>query len=234
MPSPEKPAEMDALRADHTQAAVAKRVAEEPGQSFLRDFVYGAIDGCVTTFAIAAGAVGAGLSNGVVIVLGLANVLADGFSMAVGNYLGTKADRQLLDRARRIEEQHVAAIPEGETREVREIFRQKGFDGPLLNEVVDVITADRKIWIETMLREEWGLSLAQRSPWKAALVTFGAFLTVGAIPLSPFVIYYLIGAGQSQAFVHSVILTGATFFGIGALKSRYVAEHWFRAGSETL
>lgn len=226
--------EQESLRAEHTQSAITERVSSQPGQNFLRDFVYGAIDGCVTTFAIAAGAVGAGLSSGVVIVLGLANLLADGFSMAVGNFLGTKADQQLIDRARRIEEHHLTAIPDGEAREVREIFRQKGFEGELLDEVVKVITADRKIWLETMLKEEWGLSLASVSPWKAALATFVAFIAVGAVPLAPFLVYYLFGLRGDSAFLPSIVMTGATFFAIGALKSRYVAEHWLRAGLETL
>jgi VIT1/CCC1 family predicted Fe2+/Mn2+ transporter len=87
--------------------------------------VYGAIDGCVTTFAIVTGVVGAQLPNAVVVILGLANVLADGFSMAVGNYLGTKADIQLLENARQIEETHVDEIPHGEVAEIREIFWAK-------------------------------------------------------------------------------------------------------------
>ncbi len=233
-PQPLSDGEYARLKADHTQAAVARRVAESPDQSFLRDFVYGSIDGCVTTFAIASGAVGAGLSHGVVIILGLANVLADGFSMAVSNYLGTKADRQLRERARSIEEYHVDSIPDGETEEVREIFRQKGFEGELLERVVAVITSNRKLWIETMLKEEWGMSLAEVSPAKAALVTFGAFLAVGMIPLAPFVAYDMLSIGTGNPFHVSLVLTGLAFFGIGALKSRYVAEHWFRAGLETL
>jgi VIT1/CCC1 family predicted Fe2+/Mn2+ transporter len=229
-----KTSDRDDLDAEHTQSAIIERVSAEPDQSFLRDFVYGAIDGCITTFAITAGSVGAGLSSGVVIVLGVANLLADGFSMAVGNYLGTKAERQRVARARKIEELHLVQIPEGEVREVREIFRQKGFEGELLDDVVKVITADRKVWIETMLREEWGLSLARVSPWKAGLVTFFAFVVVGAIPLAPFVIYSLRSMPGEHAFLPSIIMTGFTFFAIGALKSRYVAERWLQAGLETL
>ena len=88
----------DDLRSMHTQEAIAARILATTSHSYLGDFVLGAVDGAVTTFAIVAGAAGAGLSNGVVAVLGLANVAADGFSMAAGNYLKARADQQNLDR----------------------------------------------------------------------------------------------------------------------------------------
>src|SRR5687768_3991101 len=102
MPRPRNPApsELDALARQHTPAAVRERLDGGPPGSYLRDFVYGAVDGTITTFAVVAGVAGAGLSVGVVIVLGLANLVADGFSMAVGNFLGTKAERERRDRAR--------------------------------------------------------------------------------------------------------------------------------------
>jgi hypothetical protein len=75
----------------HSQQEIEQRISDPPGRGVLRDIVYGGIDGSVTTFAIVAGVAGAGLSSFVIVALGLANVLADGFSMAVGNYSGTKA-----------------------------------------------------------------------------------------------------------------------------------------------
>jgi len=83
----------DELRQEHTPQAVQRRLASGPDHSYLRDFVYGAIDGTVTTFAVVAGVAGAQLSPGIVVILGLANLIADGFSMGVSNYLGSKADQ---------------------------------------------------------------------------------------------------------------------------------------------
>lgn len=83
--------------------------------------------GAVATFAIVAGGAGAGLSNGVVLVLGLANVLADGVSMVAGNYLKARSDLQLLERFRRMKEMHIEQIPQGEGEEIRQIYLVKGF-----------------------------------------------------------------------------------------------------------
>ena len=115
--------------------------------------------------------------------LPVVNLLADGFSMAVSNYLGTKADRQLVDKARKIEEHHINVIPEGEKLEIREIFRQKGFEGELLDQIVESVCENRKLWVDTMIQDEWGLSLSGSSPFKAASVTFIAFCIAGAVAI---------------------------------------------------
>jgi VIT1/CCC1 family predicted Fe2+/Mn2+ transporter len=195
--------------------------------------VYGAVDGIVTTFAVVSGVAGAGLPSGIIIVLGAANLAGDGFSMAVSNYLGTRTERQLVDRARRIEEQHIAEYPEGEREEVRQIFHAKGLSGADLEQIVTVITADRKRWIDTMIREEYGLSLEGATPWRAAAVTFGAFVSLGALPLIPFILEYFQAGSSAAPFLISSILTGIAFFLVGAVKGRFVAQAWHRSGLET-
>lgn len=222
------------LEAEHSPAAIAERIAADPQHGYIRDFVYGSIDGLVTTFAIVSGAYGAALSTNVIVILGLVNLLADGFSMAVSNYLGTKADRQVLERARQNEERHIDEIPRGETDEVREIFRQKGFDGELLEQIVTVITNDRKLWIDTMLKEEWGLALHGPSPVKAAMTTFAAFVFVGLIPLLPFLSFAATNSIAATKFTVSAVLTALAFFGVGALKNVFASGRWYRAGLETL
>ncbi|MCI0361700.1 MAG: VIT1/CCC1 transporter family protein, partial [Planctomycetaceae bacterium] len=159
------------LQSEHTPEAIKHRIAAATQHSYLGDFVLGAVDGAITTFAIVAGSAGAGLSNGVVFVLGLANVLADGFSMAAGNYLRARSEQQLVARFRRMEEMHIDHIPDGEREEVRQIYRNKGFEGAALDNIVEVITQDRRQWVDTMLTEEWGLQLTPPTPWRAGLAT---------------------------------------------------------------
>lgn len=212
----------------HSQQEIIARINAPQGRGVLRDLVYGAIDGSVTTFAIVAGVAGAGLSPFVIVALGLANVLADGFSMAAGNYSGTKAEQDNIRRIRAIEERHIDRYPQGERSEVREILAQKGLSGQVLTDATREITADKDNWISLMLEGEYGLGGIDPHPMRAALATFGAFLIAGLIPLVPFVL------GLPDAFRLSAIMTMGVFFAIGALKSRWSLAAWWRSGLETL
>jgi VIT1/CCC1 family predicted Fe2+/Mn2+ transporter len=210
---------------------VRQRLAKRRGQGYLGDAVLGGIDGCVTTFAVVAGAVGGGFSGLVVIVLGFANLLADGFSMAVSNYQGTKSQIEIVEQARRSEERQISEIPEGEREEVRQIFAAKGFSGETLEKVVSVITNDRRLWVDTMLTEELGLDIEGPDPLRAALATFVAFLVVGLIPLLPFIVP---GLSPDIRFLTSAIGTAIAFFGVGAAKGIVLGRQALRAGLETL
>lgn len=216
------------LEHSHQPSEIARRLREGPRVSHLRDWVYGGIDGTVTTFAIMAGVVGASLSSNVVVILGIANLLADGFSMAAANYTGTKAEHDEYRQLRHMEERHVALAPEGEREEIRQIFKAKGFEGEALEAAVGIITNHREQWIDTMMTEEHGMPAVLRSPMKAAIVTFVAFVTCGAVPLAPYVLQL------ARPELPSVILAGITFFAIGSIRSHWSPSPWWRAGLETL
>ncbi len=218
----------------HTPEAIRRRLETKPAHSYLRDFVYGAIDGIVTTFAVVAAVAGANLSAGIVIILGIANLLGDGFSMAVGNFLATRTERQQKQKARRIEEEHIAEIPEGEKEEIRQIFLKKGFTGKDLDRAVEVITSDERLWVETMLKEELGMTLGGPSPVRAGFSTFAAFVLFGSLPLSVFIFVHFHPESIPNPFFLSAVMTAIAFFGVGTLKSRFVDEKWFWAGVETL
>lgn len=220
------------LKNEHTEEAIAERLAAATRHSYLGDFVLGAVDGAVTTFAVVAGSAGAGLSNRIVIVLGLANVLADGLSMAAGNFLRARSDQLVLERFRRLEEMHIDRIPEGEREEIRQIFQGKGFDGDVLERIVRVITEDRQQWVNTMLTEEWGLQLQPPSPWRAGVTTFAAFILAGLIPLIPML---LVPHGSTRnSFAFSSALTAVTFFVVGFVRGRVVDRRPLASGVETL
>ncbi len=218
---------------EHTTEAIRARLEAGPQASYLRDWIYGGIDGAITTFAIVSGVVGANLSTSIILVLGAANIVADGFSMAASNYTGTKAEIEEYERLRAHEEHQIVQDPEGETQEVREIYRAKGFSGDDLERAVEIITEDKDRWVSTMLTEEYGLPLSERSPVRAAAGTFLAFLLCGVVPLIPFTIVPSIFE-RGEAFVWSVLLTGVTFFAIGSVKSRWSVISWWRSGVEAL
>ena len=222
------------LEDDHTPRAVSARLRRRPPRSYLRDFIYGAIDGAVTTFAVVAGSAGAGLSDAVVIILGGANLIADGFSMAVSNFLGSRAERQQRERARRSEETHIRLVPEGEREEVRQLFAAKGFRGQDLEQVVDVITSDPALWAETMMREELGYAAAEPSELRAALATFVAFVTIGALPLLVYVYDLIVSSDVEDPFLWSAVMTGVAFAAVGGMKSLFVDQSWWRSALETL
>lgn len=223
------------LAASHKPEVIRQRLDAGSKQNYLKDFVYGAIDGAVTTFAVVSGVAGAGLSSGIVVILGIANLVGDGFSMAAGNYLGTNAERQQRERLRRMEERHIDQFPEGEREELRQIFGQRGFRGDDLEHVVEVISSDRKRWIDVMLREEHGLSAELPSPIRAAAATFAAFVTIGLLPLLPFLVNLVASDNVlHHPYVWSTFLTGGAFFLVGTVKSQFVDQHWSRAGMETL
>jgi vacuolar iron transporter family protein len=214
------------LEHSHTREAIKARLAEGPHSSYLRDWIYGGIDGTVTTFAIVAGVVGAHLSASILLILGFANLLADGFAMAASNYSSTKSERDEYDRVVGIENRHIALAPEGEREEIRQIFQAKGFAGDDLERVVAVITANRSLWVKTMAAEEYGLSPAMRSATLAASCTFAAFIVCGCVPL----LTYLL----PQGMLGCIVATGATFFGVGAIKSFWSPAGWLRSGLEVL
>lgn len=226
-----KRATKEELIRDHHPEIIRKRLSQGHKRQNISDAVLGGIDGCITTFAVVSGSVGAGFPSSVAVILGFANLFADGFSMAISNYESSKAEEEYFESIKKTEERHIEEVPEGEREEIRQIFQAKGFKGELLKKVVDTITADKKIWIEIMLVEEHGLSKAIQKPSISAGVTFLAFVAVGAIPLMPYIVSSL---EMGQQFTISALLAGTMFFLIGMLKSLALAKPVFLSGVRTL
>lgn len=191
-------------------------------QNYLGEFVYGGIDGAVTTFAVVAGAVGAGLSSSVIIILGFANLFADGFAMSIGAYLSAKSEKDTYNRHKRIEYWEVENLPQAEREEVEEIYRNKGFEGKLLDQVVDVIVSDKDRWVDVMMKDELQMAEPVRSSVKIGLVTFMSFVLIGLIPLLIYV-WDFIAEFPGNLFLWTSICTSVGFMIIGFLKT-YVTE----------
>lgn len=219
------------LAKEHGADRIRNRLESPRGESPLGDFVLGGVDGVVTTFAVVAGSAGGGLSVTTVIILGLANLAADGFSMGISNYLGTRSRQQEVAQARADENWQLQANPEGERQEIRQIFARKGLEGGTLDQVVDAITSDERVWVDTMMAEELKLSEISARPGRAALYTFVAFVLCGFVPLLPFIV----GLGPfERMFAVSTSLAAATFFILGIGKGMVLRVPPLRSGLQTL
>ncbi|MCR9152809.1 MAG: VIT1/CCC1 transporter family protein [Bacteroidetes bacterium] len=203
-------------------------------QDYLGEFVYGGIDGSITTFAVVAGAAGAALDSPVVIILGFANLIADGFAMSVGAYLSTKSEKENYRKHQNIEYWEVDNLPEKEKEEIRDIYRAKGFEGAILEEIVSTITADKDRWVDVMMKEELEMSKETKSPITMGAVTFLSFLLFGFIPLLVYVLDYLqLFPADKSLFLYASILTGLVFILIGYLKALVNQTRLLRSIAET-
>lgn len=199
---------------------------------YLKDFIFGANDGIVTTFAVVAGAAGANLSSFVVIILGFANLLGDGLSMGLGNFLGDRSDDAYNRGQRQKEFWEVERFPDIERAEVRGLLKDRwGLDGKLLDDMLAHLTSTPQRWVDFMMREELDVvneSAGTKAAAKHGFAMFVDFCLAGFIPLLPFVVPGL----HPMAFELSIALSGLTFFVIGSLRARLSPVRWWVAGLE--
>lgn len=205
----------------------------------IEDFVYGAIDGSVTTFAVVAGVVGASLSPSIVLILGFANLFADGFAMAVGNYLSSKSRIEYIEREKKREEKEIKDSPQQKLKELKDIYFKKGFRGKLLENIIDTIASSDEVWIDILMKEKIGSAdIKNEKPAFKAVTTFTAFNLIGLIPLIPFMLVFISGFSDSfnmnTIFIYSSIFTGLSFFAIGMIKGKVVKKSPIKSGLNTL
>lgn len=191
--------------------------------------MYGGNDGIVTTFAVVAGTMGADLPHSIVIVLGLANLFADGLSMATGAYLSEKSDQAQWKRIRSEEDREIDVMPDMERAEVREYFVGLGFSGADLDRAVQVVTSDRKRWLDVMMVAEHGYTGGEdSSPLLDGVMTFVSFVFFGAIPLFP----YFLGVPEESRFTVAIIGTVVALVLLGAARSYVTKEKMYRGPLE--
>ena len=191
-------------------------------QKYLGEFVYGGIDGSVTTFAVVAGSVGAGLDSAVIIILGFANLLADGFSMSIGAYLSAKSEQANYEKHRKQEEKRIQSQPQVEQERLKTLLAEKGLSEEKLEEIAQLISSEENYWLDTLMVEEYAEVPSSKSAFKVGLATYVSFIFIGLIPLMVYVWDY-IGDFPGQLFFWASLLTGLGFAIIGYLKS-YVTE----------
>jgi VIT1/CCC1 family predicted Fe2+/Mn2+ transporter len=201
---------------------------------FLGDFVYGGLDGIITTFAVVSGVEGASLGTNVILILGLANLFADGFSMATGAFLSQRSEQEFYRKEYEREMWEVEHLPEGEKEELKQIYLSQGYSEEESEKFVEIKTRENTRWVESMMVDELGMLKDERSPLMRALATFIAFVFAGSIPMLVFVLGLFVPIPDGAAFSVSVVLSGLALFGLGAAKVLVTHQNPWRAGLEML
>lgn len=202
-------------------------------QTYLGEFVYGGIDGSVTTFAVVAGSVGAGLDSAIIIILGFANLLADGFSMSIGAYLSTKSEQANFEKIKKAKQQSIEQFPDQEREKLHNLYLKKGLKIEHIQQLIVSITRDKSLWLDTLLIEEEGLIKDHKSAFSVGLATYISFILIGLIPLSVYLWDYL-HSFPGHLFLWSSLLTGFGFLIVGYLKSIITEVSVIKSVIETL
>jgi VIT1/CCC1 family predicted Fe2+/Mn2+ transporter len=198
---------------------------------YIKDAVYAANDGIVTTFAVVASIVGAELSPVIILILGLANLLADGFSMATGDYLGSRSEAHHFHHERQREEDIFNESNERACLEIQNIFREKGYEDKDVSIITESIAKNKKFFLDFLIFERLGYTpFSKKDSLKSGIVTFFSFLVAGSIPLLPFL--FLDGTDVSSAFKWAIIFTGVALFIIGSARTIFSDKYWFVGGIE--
>ncbi len=177
------------------------------GGSSLREVVFGANDGLVSNVALVAGLAGGTADPKVVLLGGIAGVVAGAISMALGAYISTKSEREFRETEETRERWEVEHMREQELAETRHIFRLKGITGPLLDEVVAAVSRDHDQWVRLMMTDELGFPDEPPQPTLTAVVMGLAFAVAALFPVVP---YLFLGGGA--AFAASLAATGVALF----------------------
>jgi vacuolar iron transporter family protein len=219
---------------EHISQALSAFEARSRWGNYLGDMVYGGLDGIVTTFAVVSGVAGARLDASVILILGLANLLADGFSMATGNYLSTRSEREYYDRELRRQEWEIEHFPDGQRAELLALYQQHGYAEADAARMVAMQTADKQRWAAVMMIEELGMVREDGNPLANALATFLAFVIAGALPLLVYLLGLVVPIAPDAAFPTSVVLSGVALFALGAAKVYVTGLNPIRSGLEML
>lgn len=229
--------DLEASAKAHALDRIAHEAEEEhggAGSKYIGDLVYGGLDGIITTFAVVSGVAGAKLGSGIVVILGLANLIADGLSMATGAFLSTRSEREYYQKELERERWEVENLPEAERAELHEIYLNRGYSEEEAGQLVVIQTRDHDRWVKAMMVDELGLLPDERTPWRSALATFVSFLVAGVLPLAVYLLGLVVPIGPESAFPASLALSGLALFGLGAAKVLITEQNAWRSGFEML
>ncbi len=196
-------------------------------QNSLRDVILGGQDGLVNALGIILGIVAAGGNNSILLATVFAAAAAESISMGAVVYTSALSQKAYYDAERKREEKEVEKVPEKEREEIREIYRNKGFSEDSLEEIVKVITSNKKIWVDTMMAEELHIEPVDTKDILKSSVIVTVATTIGhLIPVIPF----LFGLEQHEMLAISIVISGLTLFAVGAYQAITLVGSWWKTG----
>ena len=220
-------------------ASAAPAEAHTKAGELMKSMLFGGLDGIITTFAVVAGAGGGGLSVPVVLIMGFSSLIADALSMGVGDALSSKAETEVAARERKREAWELENYPEGEKREMVELYVARGIPEDDATTIVETMAKHKEFFIDVMMRDELGMDPPEEGEGnmeyvKSGAACFTSFLICGSVPLLGYVAFVPAGWGRDALFALSCCLTALTLFVLGALKSKFTLHSWYVSGLEVL
>jgi vacuolar iron transporter family protein len=215
----------------HPGSTASEQSAGASKSGTLRAAIFGINDGLVSNFSLIMGFTGADVDKSVILLAGIAGLLAGAFSMGAGEYISMKVQREVYERLIHLEAHELAMEPEEERQELAEIYVRKGVPAELADRLAESIMADPELALDTHAREELGLDPEQGlgSPWAAAGSSFLTFSFGAFVPLAP-----LLFASGARATVTSAVISGLTLAGVGAAISVLTGKSAFVSGLRQL
>eukprot|EP00542_Grammatophora_oceanica_P011812 CAMPEP_0194045484 /NCGR_PEP_ID=MMETSP0009_2-20130614/16813_1 /TAXON_ID=210454 /ORGANISM="Grammatophora oceanica, Strain CCMP 410" /LENGTH=257 /DNA_ID=CAMNT_0038690347 /DNA_START=142 /DNA_END=915 /DNA_ORIENTATION=+ len=220
-----------------------REISEEPhqeGGGLLKPMIFGGLDGILTSFAIVAGAAGGHLSTGVVLILGFSNIFADALSMGVGEFLSSKAENEWILSERRREAWEMENYPEGEIKEMVDIYVSRGMEQQDAELVIKTMAKYEDFFVDVMMTQELELQVPDddhvKESMREGVIMFCSFAFFGALPLIGYVIFPILfpTMDDDALFWSACIVTAVVLFMLGSVKSMFCSMNWFVSGSETL
>src|SRR5205814_8994356 len=197
----------------------------------LRDVILGGQDGLVNVLGLVLGVAAATAQLRIIVAAALAATFSESIAMGGVMYTSALAERDYYLAQLAKEQREVEEMPDVETEEVRQIFRDKGLHGDVLERVVGEITSDKKVWVDVMMRDELHLTpVSDKGVVRRALVTGFSTLIGSLIPLVPFLFVPLFGISVGLATIMAVPLCAAVLFGVGAYKALTLVDDWRISG----
>jgi VIT1/CCC1 family predicted Fe2+/Mn2+ transporter len=201
-----------------------------PQGRFIREVMFGINDGLVSTIGFVAGATGSLMQTRLVLLAGVASLVAGALTMGIGAYLASKSQREFFESERARERREIEEVPEDERKEIRDIYTRLGFQPDEVEMIVRRVTSNKDLWVQTMMREELGILEETVNPAKIGLLMMAAFTIGGIPPLLP----YLVAQEPLRALNFAVGVSLLALFLVGVAKTALTQQPWFKSGLEVV